>query len=351
MSKKGDATPPTPVDPTVVAGAQTASNQATAQFQSQLNNGNSTTPYGSVTQAQDPTTHQWTSTTALSPSEQGIFNQSQQAQGSALGVANDQIGRVGQALSQGLTPSGNLTYGVQGGPIHGGFDQGQSVQGHVNTPSQQEAIQQAEAASYGHAMNLLQPQMQQASEHQNAQLVAQGLNPNDAAYQNSQTLFNNGQNELLSQAATNAVAQGQGEQQQLYGQDLSSGQFANQAAGQQYGQNQGLAAFGNAAQAQHYGQGLQNAGLNNAAQGEYFNQQAAAQSQPINEFAALMGQGQVQSPTGTGFNPASVAPTDVTGAYALSAQQQQAQYQAKLQQQNSGLTGLYGLGQAAMMFA
>ena len=372
----GKSTPqaPTPVDPTAVARAQTASNQQTAQYQSQLNNGNSYTPYGSVTQTQDPTTNQWTSTTTLSPAEQGILNSSQQAQQSALGVANQQIGRVNTALGQSLTPgqlqtnvnSGPLASNVQAGPLQYSFDPGQSVQGQVNTPSQQQAINQAEQASFGSSMGLLAPQMQQQAEHQQAQLTSQGLNPNDAAFQNSQTLFNNGQNQLLNQAANSAVAAGQNEQNTLYGQDLSTGQFANSAAAQQYAQNQGLAQFynqtqgqqfgqgmanatlNNSAQQQLYGQGLNNANLANSAEATLFGQQAAAQQQPINEFSALLGSGQVQNPQGTGFNPVGVAPTNVTDAYALQAGQQQAQYQAQLQAQNSGLTGLFGLGSAAL---
>lgn len=319
---KDPPAPPTPVDPAAVAGAQSTANQNTAQFQSTLNNANSVTPYGSVTQTQNPQTNQWTSTTSLSPQEQALFDQGTQAQSSALGVAQDQIGRVGTALAQGLTP----------GNIQTGFNPGQGVQGQVNAPPQQQAINQAEQASYGSAMNLLQPQMQQSAEHQNAALVAQGLNPNDAAFQNSQTLFNNGQNQLLNQAANSAVQAGQQEQNTLYGQDLSSSNFANTAAGQQFSQNQAQAGFGN------------------QAEGQQFNQQATAQSQPINEFAALMGQGQVQSPQGTGFSPTNVAPTDVTGAYALNAQQQQQNYQAALQQQQSTLGGLFGLGTAAMHF-
>lgn len=285
--------PPTPVDPTALAAAQASANQGTAQLQSRLNNANSYTPYGSVTQTQNPDTQQWTSTTTLSPQEQGLFDQSMQAQGSALGVANQQIGRVGQALGQGLTPG--------------------NIQGQINAPDSQQAVNDATHAAFNSSMNLLQPQMQQNAEHQQAQLVAQGLNPNDAAYQNSQTLFDNSQNELKSQAANAAVQTGQQEQNTLFGQAAQRGNFANQAAGQ------------------------------------LFNQQAAAQSQPINEFAALMGQGQVQSPQGTGFNATGVAPTDVTGAYALSQQQQNANYQSALQQQQSSLSGLMSLGQAGMM--
>ena len=62
-----------------------------------------------------------------------------------------------------------------------------------------------------------------------------------------------------------------------------------------------------------------------------------------------MGSTQVQSPTGIAYTPSSVAPTDVTGAYALSQQAQQAQYQAKLQNQQANMGGLFSLGSAALM--
>ena len=63
-----------------------------------------------------------------------------------------------------------------------------------------------------------------------------------------------------------------------------------------------------------------------------------------------MSSGQVQAPSSTP-SQTSVAPTDVTGAYALQAQQQNAQYQAQLANYQSGLQGLYSLGSAAMLAA
>lgn len=340
----GKSTPqaPTPVDPNVVAGAQTASNKDTALFSSQLSNANKNTPYGSVTNSLDPNTNQWTQNTTLSPSQQGLYDATAGAEQHALNTVNSTIGQT-------VNP-GQMQTGVNAGPVATGFNPGQGIQGQVNTPAQADAIRQAEQASYGHAMNLLQPQMDQQREQHNAQLVAQGLNPNDAAWQNDMTLFNNGQNELQSQAANSAVLTGQGEQNTLYGQNLSSGEFANQAAGQQFSQNQGQAAFGNQAQAQQFGQGLQNANLGNSAESALFGQQTQAQMLPIQEIAALAGGGQVQAPSSQ-FNPVQSAPTDVLGAYGLQAQQQNTNYQAGLQQQQGMLSGLMGLGQAAMMFS
>ena len=291
----GKPQPPAPPNPQQVAQAQTQSNQQTAEFQSQLNNGNSFSPYGSVTNVQDPGTNQWTQTTQLSPAEQNIFNLSTGAEGSALGVANDQIGRVGTALGTPLTTP-NLQTSV--GPTD--FNQ---------------AVNNTVQSQFGAEMGLLQPQMQQASEQQNANLIAQGLNPNDAAWQNSMQLFNNAQGQERAQVANNAQQLGNAEQAQLFGEALNQGQFGNQAAQQ----------------------GFQN--------------QAYAQNTPINQFDALLSSGQVQAPSVSQIAQTGVSPTDVLGAYALQQQQENANYQAQMQQYNSGLGGLFNLGSAALMFA
>lgn len=288
----GKPQPPAPPDPTQVAAAQTQSNEQTGLFQSQLNNGNSTGPYGSVSNVYDPKTNQWNQTTTLSAPEQNIFNQQTQAEGSALQLGDQQLGRVGQALSQ---------------TVHD-----PSLQTNVGGNTDQ-AVNQAIQSNFAGQMNLLGPQMQQAAEHQNANLVAQGLNPNDAAYQNSQQLFGNQQATELQQAASSAVGAGDAEQNTLFGQQLNQGQFNNQALQQGF-------------QNQNYSQQL-----------------------PINEFNALMSSGQVQGPSAGQFAQTGVAPTDVTGAYALSQQAAQANYQSQMQQYQSGLGGLFNLGSSAML--
>lgn len=343
----GKPSPPAPPNPTQVAQAQSTANQQTAELQSQLNNGNSYGPYGSVTNVQSPGTNQWTQTTTLSPAEQQIFNQGTQAQGAALGIANDQLGRVAGALGtplqapelqtsvgSGYAPPGfpgsqTGGYGLQtggygapsmwqgaggaqpymtSGGAPGGYA-GQAMSGLYGANPVANTVN----SEFGAQMGLLAPQMQQAQEQQNANLVAQGLNPNDAAWQNSQTLFNNAQGQELAQVANNAVQGGNAEQQALYGENLSSGQFGNQALQQMFGN------------------------------------QATVQNEPINQFDALMSSNQVQSPSVGQFAQTGVAPTDVLGAYALSQQQQNANYQAQMQQYNSGLGGLFNLGSSALM--
>lgn len=96
--------------------------------------------------------------------------------------------------------------------------------------------------------------------------------------------------------------------------------------------------------------GAYTTGANLGMQGsqQQFQNQAYAQNQPINQFSALLGLGQVGNPQGINYSPASVGQTDVTGAYALNQAGQNANYQAQLANQSSGLGGLFSLGSAAI---
>ena len=265
----------------------------------------------------------------------------------ALNIATGDLSNVQNALATPVNAPTNLQSGVTNGPIANSYGTGGQIQGQIGSQNINQSVQNAENASYAQQMGLLQPQQQQAAEAQQAGLTAQGLNPNDAAYQNSQTLFGNQQATQQAQVAANAVAAGNAEQNTLFGQQSAQGQFANSAQAQANTQNQAAAGFANTAQQQANSQAQANAALNNSAAAQGFGEQLTAQQTPINEFTALQSNSQVQAPSS---NPAqtSVAPTDVTGAYALSAQQQQAQYQAQMAQYQSGLSGLYSLGSAGI---
>ena len=347
MGKEAPSAPAVP-NPQVVAQAQTTSNLATAQAQSQLNNTNVVSPYGTVSYAQPGGADtQYTQTTQLSPAEQQIFNAQTADQGQAAQIAGQQLGNVSNALNTPVTAP-TMQTGVQNGPIATGYNSGGPIQGQVSSVGTDPAILQAENAAYGTATQYLNPQWQQATEQNQAQLTAQGLNPNDAAYQNAQTIFGGQENQAYQGAINAATAAGQAEQNTLYGQNLQSGQFANAAQAQQNTQNASQAGFQNTAQQQQNSEALANAQLNNQAQQSDFTNQAYAQELPINEFNSLMSSGQVQAPSSTPAQTA-VAPTDVTGAYALSQQQANANYQAQLAQYNSGLSGLFSLGSAAAL--
>ena len=221
-------------------------------------------------------------------------------------------------------------------------------------------------AEYGQARQLLDPQWRQAAEQQNAQLIAQGLNPNDAAWQNQQAIFGNQRAQAYNDALFGAIGAGNAEQNTLYGQNLQSGQFANSAQAQQYGENQGQAAFNNTAQQQANSQNAAAAGFYNAAAGQGFGQnlqagqfanqaaqqqfqsQAYAQELPVNEFTALMGNTQVAPPPSAPAQNTTVAPANALAAYQMNQNALQNAYSAQLQNYHSGLDGLFGLGSAAL---
>lgn len=291
---KSTPRPPEPVDPVKTAAAQTASNTETARLQQKLNAVNSYGPQGSVTYEQYAP-DRWSQTTTLSPQEQQSYDLSKAAENAAYGVANQQIGRVGDALGQ--------TLNYEGLP---------ELAGTVG-PSDFSADRQAMAdAVYGQATSRLDPMFATQQNQLDTRLANQGLSMNSAAYQNAQDQFGRTRNDAYNQAGFSAIQAGSQEQDRLFNRQLQQGQFQNQA------RTQG-------------GQ-----------------ERAYVQNQPLNQFGALMSGGQVGMPQGVQYTPTSVAPTDVLGAYALNQQGQNANYQARLANQQAGLSGLYSLGAAGI---
>lgn len=255
---------------------------------------NSYGPDGSVTYAADPNAPGgYAQTTNLSPGQQQLYDSGLQAQQGATNVADQQVGRVGQALGQTLTP-GQLQTSVN--PVTMGD---QSVQNAVN-------------ASYNQATSRLDPQWAIADNQTKTALANQGLSQNDTAYQNAEGQFGRNKNDAYTSAYNSAVGAGQAEQGQLYNQGLQGGQFTN------------------------------------TAQQQDFQQQAYQQQLPIDELSSLLGLGQVQSPSGINYTPTGSASTDVIGAQGL--QSSASAKQAQIAQQGlSSLTGgLFSLGSAAI---
>ena len=372
---KSAPTPPAPPDPTVVAASQMNANENTARVQATLNNMNYTGPQGNVSYTQYPGSDQWLESVQLSGPEQSLFNQTTSAENGALGIANSQLGRVSSALAQGVTLGAGMASAPQVGDIWStpayqstrtSFDPGQPVQGQIGPSDVNQAVRSAQNAAYQQAVSRLDPQWAQSQEHQQAQLVAQGLNSNDAAWQNAMQTFNNAKNDAYNQAIYGSVGAGNTEQAQLFGQQAQQGQFANAAAAQQYAQNQGQAGFYNSGIGQDYGAKLSEYNMNNAAENQAFNQAIAsgqfqntaqqqafqqgayAQELPINELDALMSSGQVSTPSGASYTPTSVAPTNVEDAYALNSKVAEQNYAQQMQTYSGGLGGLFNLGAAAL---
>lgn len=248
---------------------------------------------------------------------------STQAQGGALGLANQAIPEIATALSAGDPYAGlpALTYGVQAGPIQAG----------VGAEAGDPAVQAAANAAYGTQAQYLDPQWSQAAEQEQSTLANQGLNPDSAAYQNAMQIFGNQQNQAYQGALNAAVTAGDAEQNTLFGQQLQGGEFANTAQGQAFNQ------------------ALENAQLGDATQQSAGQEAAYAQQLPINQFDALMSSGQVALPQAGQYTPSQAGMTNVLGAYQLAGQQAQQAYQDNMAAYGSTLGGLFNLGSAALM--
>lgn len=407
MAKKGSSSQPPAPDPTVVANAQSAANIASATEQQKLNLIGTSGPTGTTGYRADPTQPGgYTQYTQLSQPEQQTYDLSKASQNQALGLAGTQLGRVSDALATPLNTNGlpALQGSVQGGQVQstfnqGGplqysfdpgaavqtsFNQGQAVQGQVGGDLEA-ARQQAIQGVYGQATSRLDPQWSQASSQLETRLANQGLGANSAAYEAQQGNFNRAKNDAYNQAGFSAIAAGEDAANSLFGRQATQGQFANDAAAQQFGQglaagqfnnagaaqqyaqNQGLASFNNQTAAQGFGQNLAATQFSNAATGQQFNQDQAnaqlgntarnqglqerayIQNQPLNQFNSLLSSGQVAMPDSVQYTPSQVGQTDVTGAYALQSQAQQAAANRAAQQQSGLAGGLFSLGSAAIM--
>lgn len=295
MGKKTPSAPK-PVDPVATANAQSAANIASATAQQRLNMIGTAGPDGTVRYEADPTQPGgYNQVTTLSPGQQQNYDLSNQIYGQTLGIGQDQLGRISQALGQGLTPP------QLQGQIGGDFN---------------ETVNQARDAAYNQATSRLDPQFATRENQMRTQLANQGLGQNSASYQNAQDAFGRERNDAYASARNDAFNQGMAAQNQGFNQSGAQGTFANQAAQQ----------------------GFQN--------------QATQQNQPINQLSALMGMGQVAQPNGIQYSPTQVGQTDVLGAQALNQQGQWNRYNAQTQASNSMgrglLGGLFSLGSAAI---
>lgn len=75
--------------------------------------------------------------------------------------------------------------------------------------------------------------------------------------------------------------------------------------------------------------------------GQAVNEALTERNQPLNEIMGIAGGSQIQQPQFQSTPQSGVAPTDITGAV-------QSKYQSDLSSYNAGMSGLFGLGSAAL---
>ena len=395
--------PPPAPDYTAAAQTTAAGNLAAAQASTSANRVSQYTPYGNLVYTQNGVDTQgnpmWNATTSLSDVGQQLLNTQNQTSLGLGQTINAQLGNVQNTMGQGFNPNlPGLTYSggqanlsqVGQGPQFNQVGNAAQAQGVGQAQNLQTGVNGTGMQGWDAATALinqrLQPQMAQAAESQKAQLANQGLVPGTQAYDNAMRSFNQGQNDLLTQAQL----QGANVQNQMFNQNLQAGQFGNQAITQQnanqlantglnnqaaqqnytnqlaglnfnnqasqqgYANQLSAQQANNAAAQQGYANNVTNANLGNTAQQQAYTQAMTNYNLPLNVLSALRTGASVQNPTFQNVpQQATTAGADVLGAQtaqynaALGASNASAAQQAGL---NSGLMGLGGtLGAAALL--
>ncbi len=286
--KKGGKAPKAP-DPKVVSDAQTRSNQQTAAFNAAINRTNTYTPAGSSTFTQTGQDASgapiYRQDVTLSPDAQALYEQ-QNRQSRQLGdVAGGMMSRVGDAYSQPLDTS-------KVPKLYGADD----LLG---------ARQQTQDALYNRQAAYLDPQWQNREGALTTQLANQGVVEGSEAWRNARDQFSRERSFDYDRAREAAILAGQSEVPMLS--DVAS---------------------------RNRGQSMQ----------ELYSERAL----PLNEFNALRSSSQVDLPQFQGATPVNMAGTDVSGNMWNAYQARMDRYNAQQQGSNNIMSGLFGLGAAAL---
>lgn len=396
-----------PKQPDYIGAAreQGAQERQTALFNTGLNRVNQVGPTSSTTWSlrpgADPNNPQpgdFIQNTQLSQGQQRLLTLSELG-GAGAGARAAEAAASGPnlsglpGLSYQLSP-GSISSGFgPSGPIQSSLDSAGQVQGSVapagqiqsslnrsNLPgldtgyaSQRQAVEQA-------LLSRALPQWEQDRDSLETRLKNQGIEQGSEAWNREMSRMDQARNDLSMQA----VLAGGAEQSrladmeratrgQLFGEEVTSGQFTNQAQGQEFGQNlasgqfmnqaqlqrmqellargqfsnqaqnqaftQGLARaeFGNLAQNQDFQQQLAQAGLANQARNQGFSEQTYLNNLPIQQFLQLSGYGSGMAQPGAFYTGAAG-----TGDYQAAAGQAGAAAQAAAQNRQSGGNALLG---------
>ncbi len=265
MGKKTPSAP-TPPDPAQIAAAQGGINRETAVAQTQLNQLDEYTPYGSSVYA--PTggltpqgIQRYSRTATLDPAQQRILDQQNQVTEELGRVAGAQVGRVGETLSTPFTyegmPAGgdtanygqtvsNLTamtqspYDLQAGKSFAPTAQGIGATADAGTQaaitaansystpfdySSAPAAPQADGAArqqvidslYGQYQSRLDPRFQSEQVAMENQLANSGIPRGSEAFSSAMRDFNLGKNDAYQSAQNAAIQAGGAEQSRLFG--------------------------------------------------------------------------------------------------------------------------------------
>ena len=241
---------------------------------------------------------QYSENISLSPAQQALLNLQERNQIGTGATAANLLPQVSKSLSTPVASGGvqtdiNASHvpGIAGSGDLAGF------------------TQQAQDAAYKSATQYLDPQFSQEQEQLDSQLRNSGAQPGSAAYDNAMKLFTNQKQQAYSNAEDQAVQQGLQEQQALYGESANTNQQLFQEAATEQG-------------------------AHNQATGQQFGQRVEAQQLPLSEYETLTGGSATPAPASFGLGggapggAGSVAAPDLMGAFNNQYAGQLAQYNA-----------------------
>lgn len=301
MGKKSPKAPAAP-DPNVTAAAQGGWNSFTAQQQQAMNMVGQNSPYGTLDYTQTGTTTildpngrpvqipQYTANVKLTPGQQAIFDQTQEAEGNLAELANSQSewlqGYLGKATDTSGLPALQSTYA-----------------GADDFSADRQRVEDA-------LFSRLTPQLQQDEDRLRTQLINSGIRPGTPAYTAEMARLGQARNDARQQVV------------------LGAGQEQNRLVGLA----RDAASFGN------------------AARGQGFSEVFQERNQPLNELLAIMSGSQIENPTSAfAQTPQSgVSGVDYTGLVNQQYQSKLAQWQSDVQNRQNTMGGLFNLGKAAI---
>lgn len=309
-----------------------------------------------------------TVTQELSPEQQKLFEQDNRISQGLGDLAEGGIGRVGQMLGTqfdmskvpGMVSSVNARYtDPRTGEITKNIgNTNASVQAGID-PRFDQTGDQVQEALYRKQTRMLDPQYQQSEADMTARLANQGIMQGSEAYKREMDNFARNRDSAYADARDRAILAGGQEQSRLNDMGLSRAALNNTAQEQEFGQLAQRAGFNNQAVGQMFGQelGANNQNFNqDLASANFANQarQNAIQEQtflrqlPLNEINALRSGSQVTMPQFQGYSGQQVGAAPIFDATKAQGAADMNAYNTRAQQSGNMVSGLFGLGKAAL---
>jgi len=366
MGKKGSA--PAAPDYTAAAQATGESNKENLASQTYANRPNQYTPWSSTEWSNDavwdPASEQyvtqWSQDTNVSPDAQRAIDSQIGLQAGRSELGESMMGRAegdfGEAIDWNkFSQAGGTPEYQQGNRLE--LDQFQAADD--NRQGVGAIRNRAEDAIYDRSASRLDPQWTQAQDNKEAQMVAQGLRPNDPAWNQEMENFNRSKTDAYQQAQYGAIMGGGEEAQRQFGmqsdrynQDFDSAMksqgFNTDQTAKMYGANQNY-------NQQNFANSLTQSNYQNTLRQQEIAEEMQKRGASLNEINALISGQQVAMPNAPQFNSSGMAaPVDFSGAaqnqYSGALDAYSAD-QAQSQGMMSGLGSLAGTGASMFMMS